>query len=68
MDVDVLGYDDRDAEAIAEAAARPVMRSVALKTPKLSSTFRFCVASAIGRSASVRLSSTRCAASCSSVA
>src|ERR1700746_2387678 len=35
--------DDRDAEAIAEAATRPTMRFVALR-PRLSSTSRFCIA------------------------
>ena len=39
--------DDRDAEAIAEAATRPTMRFV------VSSTFRFCIAYATVSSASV---------------
>src|SRR5215831_3966746 len=45
--------DDRDAEAIAEAATRPTMRFVALKRLRLSSTFRFCIAYATVSSASV---------------
>ena len=55
--------DFRDAEAIAEAVQRPTMKFVVTKTA-VSSTYRLCIASVSGWSASAPASSIKSAPSC----
>ena len=59
--------DFRDAEAIAEAVQRPTMKFVSPRPP-ISSTYRLCIASVSGWSASAPASPIRSAPSCWSAA